>query len=211
MAEENGRFDREAATWDEDPRRVRMAGEVVRAVLDAAAPASDASVLDFGCGTGLVALGLRPHVGKVTGADASEEMLRVLRGKAGRWGLSGVETAPVSIENPELPPGPFDLVVGNLVLHHVKDVAALLGRFHAVLKPGGVLALSDLDEEGGLFHPDPTGVHHNGFNREALRCAFEAAGFLRVADRTAVEVTKQGADGVPRSFTIFLMTGSKGI
>lgn len=210
MAEGNGRFDRAAATWDEDPRRVHMAESVVRAVLKAVPLAPDASVLDFGCGTGLVALGLRPHVGKVTGVDASDAMLRVLRDKAKRQGLDGVETVPVALESPALPPGPFDLVVGNMVLHHVREVPPLLRRFHGVLKSGGVLALSDLDEEGGLFHPDPTGVHHNGFNRETLRRTFEEAGFIHVFDGTAVEVTKQGTDGVTRTFTIFLMTGSKG-
>ena len=55
------------------------------------------------------------------------------------------------------------------MLHHIEDTAAALrGDLGALLRPGGRLALADLDTEDGSFHdPDAEGIHHLGFDRDA--------------------------------------------
>jgi hypothetical protein len=48
------------------------------------------------------------------------------------------------------------------------------------LRPGGRLALSDLDTEDGSFHdPDAEGIHHLGFDRDRLRGS-RSSGFADV-------------------------------
>ncbi|MFA7695822.1 MAG: hypothetical protein WCX63_09830, partial [Methanoregula sp.] len=56
MAGEKRDFNTAAATWDENPGRVKMAHTVAHAILGTVKPGPDRDVLDFGCGTGLLSL-----------------------------------------------------------------------------------------------------------------------------------------------------------
>ena len=49
-------------------------------------------------------------------------------------------------------PERFDLVYTLMTLHHIPDTAKILGSFQALLQPGGVLCIADLDKEDGSFH-----------------------------------------------------------
>jgi ubiquinone/menaquinone biosynthesis C-methylase UbiE len=59
-----------------------------RVIADFVGPLEGRSVLDVGTGTGRAALGLARRGAKVTGIDASEEMLRVAKQRASAGGLS---------------------------------------------------------------------------------------------------------------------------
>ncbi|MBF0481308.1 MAG: class I SAM-dependent methyltransferase, partial [Desulfovibrionaceae bacterium] len=172
-------FNAEAAVWDEKPARVKLAGEVAAAILEAAGLARSAGeldVLDFGCGTGLVTLALQPFCRSVTGADTSSGMLGALEAKAEKAGLRNVRTHQIDPENPQLPAGPFGLIVSSMTLHHVKQPGLTLAQLHAVSAPGGLVCLADLEPDGGLFHEDNAGVYHFGFDREAMRELLASAG-----------------------------------
>ena len=84
----------------------------------------------------------------------------------------------------------------------------MLRRLAAMVRPGGLLAVADLDAEDGSFHADRAGVVHFGFDRAWLRAQFEAAGLVQVADATANTLERDGPDG-PRRYTVFLMLGTK--
>ena len=75
-------FDRAAATWDLTDRRVVLAHAVAQAIAARVPLARTQSVLDFGCGTGLVTFELGPRVGSITGADTSPGMLQTLAEKS---------------------------------------------------------------------------------------------------------------------------------
>jgi 2-polyprenyl-3-methyl-5-hydroxy-6-metoxy-1,4-benzoquinol methylase len=202
-------FDSAASVWDKNPGRVHLAQQITKAILEEVKMDPLMEVLDFGCGTGLVTLGLQPYVKAITGVDSSEGMLGVLRSKAAEKKLLNVKTWHGEVDAEDFPKGPFHLVVGSMVLHHVREVGLVLERFHEILGPGGILALADLDLDGGLFHPDPTGVFHNGFDRQELREEFERVGFMDVKVRTAAEMNKKTLEGVENIFPLFLMVGHK--
>ncbi len=107
-------------------------------------------------------------------------------------------------------PGPFDLAASSMTFHHIEDTDLLLNRIAGILKPGGKIAIADLDSDEGKFHDSNEGVFHFGFDRHMMKKSFEAAGFVSVRNRTAAIMQKTGADGVVRTFTVFLMTGEKG-
>lgn len=196
------RFDREAATWDAEERRVLQAKGISEAIVSRCGLPAGLDVLDFGCGTGLVALALAPLVRSVTGADTSRGMLDVFERKARERGVEGVRSVLLPAGAPPALPERFDLVVSSMALHHVPELPPLFAWFAAHLRPGGRVALADLDREDGTFHDDGAGVVHLGFDRGPFAALLEAAGFVDVALETAT-VTRKGE----RSYPIFLATG----
>lgn len=200
-------FDKEAAKWDTPPR-IKLAEEVAAAVIAEAKPGPKTDVLDFGCGTGLLSLCLQPLVKSVIGADTSQGMLDVFDNKIREMGITNARTLHLDPACPVLE-GSYGLVVSNMTLHHVPDIPPMLAQFHKVLVPGGKLCIADLDPDNGEFHPDKTGVFHNGFERSALSALLAGTGFTDVRQRTATTVAKPDTTGNLRHFTIFLLTATK--
>lgn len=202
-------FDKEAAQWDANPGRVKLANEVADAIIREAAPAANIDALDFGCGTGLVTLRLQPLVGTITGADSSPGMLGVLEGKTKSQGLTNVRTQLVDFEKGGRVDGAFHLVVSSMTMHHVKDTAALFRQWYDLLLPGGLLAAADLDREDGSFHGDNTGVFHLGFDRGQLKTLLQEAGFREVRAATAAIMARDVEGGGRKDFSVFLIMGRK--
>lgn len=200
-------FDKEAAKWDTPPR-IKLAEEVAAAVIDAAKPGPDTDVLDFGCGTGLLSLCLQPLVKAVTGVDTSQGMIEVFRNKIEEQGITNARAVYLDPARPVIE-GTYDLVVSNMTLHHVPDIPPMLARFHAVLSPGGLICIADLDPEGGEFHPDKNGVFHDGIDRSVLTAMLAGTGFTDIRQRTAAAVSRPDSTGNLRQFTIFLLTAKK--
>lgn len=202
-------FDSVAATWDTNPIRVKLAHDIVRSIRATIPLTPETDVLDFGCGTGLLSLGLLPVVQTVTGVDSSQGMLDVLDAKIRKQGFTTLKICRADPEHGEPLPGQYDLVVSSMAFHHIRDTGSLLEALYAVLKVGGMIAIADLDAENGLFHESPEGVFHNGFDRSVLRGRFERAGFTGVRNRTVAMVQKPDRNGEMRTFSVFLMTGHK--
>ncbi len=207
--EEKRDFDKEAAKWDENPGRVKLANDVADTIIREAKPGRDMDVLDFGCGTGLVTLRLQPLVKTIVGADSSKGMLGVLENKVRERGLANVSVRRVDFEQGELLKGKFHLIVSSMVLHHVPDTAKLFAQWHELLLPGGMVCFSDLDSEDGSFHGDNTGVFHHGFDRTGLKRLLQAAGFHDARDTTAATMMRDTAEGGKRAFPVFLILARK--
>jgi putative AdoMet-dependent methyltransferase len=145
-------------------------------------------VMDFGAGTGLITSQIANRVEKVIAIDVSQAMLDKLMVKEELHGK--VEPLCRNIlENPL--PDRFDLIVSAMAMHHVENTEQLISRFAEHLKPGGMIALADLDEEDGTFHPDDIqGVYHNGFNRDLFRSLLSKHGFTNIRFVTAHTVHK---------------------
>ncbi len=205
-------FDAEARTWDQNEGRMRVSLAIADAMVEALALSGTETVLDYGTGTGVVALRLAPLARQVICADSSPGMLEVLGGKIRASGRTNMRAALLDLARPETPAGelpPLDVIVSSMTLHHVRDVAELARSFHALLAPGGRLAVADLDLDGGEFHDDNTGVEHFGFDRDQLSECFAGAGLQQVATRTAYTLRKPVRSGEVKEFSIFLLTGRR--
>jgi len=196
-------FDQAAATWDLADRRVALAHAVAQAIAARVPLAKTQSVLDFGCGTGLVTLELAPQVGAITGADTSPNMLKTLEGKAKAMGIP-VQALELDSSRTDDLRGPYDLIVSSMTLHHVADVPALFRQFARHLRPGGRVALADLDDEDGSFHEAAVSIHHRGFPRERIQSWLGEAGFQEIRLETATVTRKQAKD-----YPVFLATARK--
>jgi len=196
-------FDQAASTWDRADRRVALAEAVVAAIAARIPLTRDLSVLDFGCGTGLVTLALAPRVGRISGADTSPGMLRELATKANAAALP-VPLLPLAEDGSGPLGGPYDLIVSSMTLHHVEDVPGVLKRMAEQLRPGGQVALADLDSEDGHFHDAGVAIHHRGFPRDRIQAWLEEAGFAAVHLETATVTRKEGRD-----YPVFLATARR--
>lgn len=199
-------FEQVASRWDSNPTRVKIARDVGDAILRVVQLEPQMDVLDYGCGTGLLAMQLQPRVKSVCGADSSPAMLDVLRDKIAALKPGNVSTQLVDFERGAHASGSYDLIVSSMVTHHIPDTAALLREWKRLLKPHGQIAFADLDTEDGAFHGDNTGVFHLGFDRAALRRLLLAEGYADVRDTTATVVRKDVEGQGAREFPIFLIS-----
>lgn len=173
-------FDQASATWDENPARAEMAKRHVEAICRHIPLNQQMRVLDYGCGTGLVSLGILPKVGRLLGLDGSPGMVARFNEKIGVLGVHNCEARPFDPSR-ELLPGvadaSFDLIVSTMTFHHIPDIRAVLREFRRALAPGGRVCVIDLETEDGSFHEDPNaGAVHHGFSAQELREAFADAG-----------------------------------
>lgn len=202
------RFNRIAPQWDSDPAHVLMGQKIGRAIRQALQPQGSEEALEFGAGTGLATLIMAPKVGRLTAMDGSAGMLQVLRAKCDRKGLDNVQVVEANISEAKL--GQYDLIYSALTLHHVQDVPALLQRLAAHLRPGGRIALADLDREDGSFHgPDVQGVAHQGFDRDVLAGWLADADLADVTFSTAWTVERRTDDGHATRYPVFLAVARK--
>ncbi|MBF0330820.1 MAG: class I SAM-dependent methyltransferase [Candidatus Omnitrophica bacterium] len=207
--EESADFDQKAALWDTDPFRAGLARDISQSICREVVLNDHMDVADFGCGTGLVALHLRPLVRSVTGFDSSRGMLDVFIRKIEQRKISGVTAHYVDFGKGGRLTGRYHLIVSSMTLHHVKDVPALFQTFYKNLLPGGCICLADLDVEDGIFHDSNEGIHHFGFDRDVLGGILRDAGYEDVRAVKATDVVKVCRDGVERKFSIFLMIAHK--
>jgi SAM-dependent methyltransferase len=112
---------------------------------------SRGSVLDFGCGTGRLALPFAEQFEHVTAVDVSQAMLREARRNAEVAGLKNIAWLP-SDDNLSAVQGRFDLVHSVITLQHV-DVPrgrALFARLVELVAEGGVGAIQITYGKAGL-------------------------------------------------------------
>ena len=201
-------FNAAAAGWD-TPERVARAGEMAEAIGRALPLSREAVLADYGSGTGLVAAALAPQVARVVALDNAPNMLARLAEKCRASGIPNIETRVFDIEA-ETFEAPFcDVFLSSLVLHHLRSPERFARAAWQALRPGGTVAVIDLDCEGGDFHTGQDEVHHHGFEREALAAIFSAAGFTELSCETALTIRKQGRSGVERDFSLFMLKGRK--
>lgn len=178
-------WDDYAEGWDDDEGARAYAGGAHSALLtlqqERELDLATASVLDFGCGTGLLTELLVPAGATVLGVDTSEAMLAVLNAKAARNEWSTVRTST------ELPttPATYDLVVCSSVCSFLDDYPGTAQALAALLRPGGLFVQWDWE----LDQNDPDG---HGLRRSDIAAALAAAGLTDISINTGFSVPMGG-------------------
>lgn len=171
------------------PRSVKgLAGApewpVLRALLP---PLQGRDLLDLGCGFGwLCRYAASEGARSVLGIDVSENMLDRARRETND---SRIVYERADLERFTPPAGCFDLAFSSLAFHYLENLAAVLARVHAGLRPGGGLVCS-------VEHPLLTAPARQGWVRGVDgRPAWPVNGYLdegeRVSDWLAPGVVKQ--------------------
>lgn len=136
------------------PRFVAMFDQYLDAMgIDAAR-----SVLDLGCGTGVVARAIarRPGFsGRVVGLDRSQHLIDAAVRLARDEGLEGPTVFRAGDSHTlQLRDGEFDAVVAHTLFSHLEDPLTVLSEIVRVLAPGGKVAIFDGDFASMTFAGD---------------------------------------------------------
>jgi 2-polyprenyl-6-hydroxyphenyl methylase/3-demethylubiquinone-9 3-methyltransferase len=108
-------------------------------------PFEGLTLLDIGCGGGLLAEPMARLGFAVTGIDASERNVGVARAHAAQGGLSidyRCSTAEALLSEDE---GPFDVVLNMEVIEHVADPPAFLRDTASLIAPAGLMIVATLN------------------------------------------------------------------
>jgi 2-polyprenyl-3-methyl-5-hydroxy-6-metoxy-1,4-benzoquinol methylase len=111
----------------------------------------DATVLEFGCGTGSTALLHAPYVKNIVALDSSAKMIEIAEGKAREEGVDNVEFQCAALEDMQVPAAAFDVILGLNVLHLMRDWRTAIARCHELLAPGGTFITSTACVAGAGF------------------------------------------------------------
>lgn len=119
------------------------------AYLDRLNLAQAQTVLDIGCGTGIVARAVAQRGefgGRILGVDQSPALIEAGRRLAVAEGVDGrINFRVADVHSLDVPDGSVDAVVAHTLISHVLDPLLILRESRRVLRPGGVLAVFDGD------------------------------------------------------------------
>jgi ubiquinone/menaquinone biosynthesis C-methylase UbiE len=114
-------------------------------VLDETGIQEGDTVLDFGCGPGGYIKPLARMVGpygKIYALDMNPQAIRTVKTFISKYHLVNIETI-ISDYKTGLADSSMDYVLLFDVLHHLPQPETVLAEFHRILKPDGILAMSD--------------------------------------------------------------------
>jgi len=133
---------------------------------DLAEPVGNA--LDLGCGTGELGA-FAPDGVRVSGVDHDAEAVR----EGSRW----EDARQVDLEHEPLPfeDGSFSSVIARDIFEHLHNAEQLLCEVHRVLRPGGKLVVSVVQQRPKRLWADYT--HVRGYTAKSTRMFLEDAGF----------------------------------
>jgi len=193
--------------WDEDgafrplhrlnPARIgyirnRVAGHFGRDI-KARSPFAGLTLLDIGCGGGLISEPLARLGFAVTGIDADTTALGVARAHADAQGLA-IDYHATTAEAMAAETTRFDAVLALEIVEHVADPALFIAAAATLLAPGGALVLSTLNRTPEAFLSAiigaeyvlrwlPRGTHRFGkFRRPAEMARDLRAAGLQIGD-----------------------------
>jgi len=201
-------FDTVAPAWD--VMRQSFYSEAVRdAALSAARIEPGQTALDLGAGTGFITEALLQAGLNVIAVDQSVAMLRELRSKC--LIPPHLDCRVGNAEHLPLPDSTVNCVLANMLLHHVEHPAVAIREMARVLRPGGRVVITDLDEHAFEFLRREHQDRWMGFRRPDVTAWFSAAGLgqVSVGDIGQSCCASSNCGTQHAAISIFLATGQK--
>ena len=202
-------FKDRANKWDDNPVSQLLSKSGYEYIKSNILFSKDSKLIDLGGGTGALALNFLDDVADITVVDTSKAMLDVLKEKIELNGLTNVNTIEGELVEGTVANDSVDLVVSSMALHHIEDVYKQLEDIYTALSDGGQIAIIDLLEESGDFHPEGLDYVHNGFAKEDILDILEFSKFINVRFKVFEHVEKMGSKGKLKDYPVFIVTAEK--
>ncbi|MCF6185359.1 MAG: methyltransferase domain-containing protein, partial [Bacteroidales bacterium] len=130
-------------TWDTESGSAQTAKGIATLIVKNIELTDNMEVMDFGAGTGLLAYFVAPYIQKVVAVDNSPAMLLELKNKDFPSQIEVIEK-DLSVKSINRT---FDGMIASMTTHHLEDTKALFTKFYTMLKNGGFIILSSLDDK----------------------------------------------------------------
>ena len=148
-----------AKIWSKgDPSGDAMLRQSYHQTMQQQLPSTPQDILDLGCGVGMSTLALQEIYpqGRVTGVDLSPYFLAVAQYRA-RQSQQDIKWVHAAAESTNLPDNSFDLVSACLMFHELPTDAAkaIIAEARRLLRPGGYLAIMDMNPQSEVFKRMP--------------------------------------------------------
>lgn len=200
-------FDQVAGNWDA-MRRSFFPEAVREKAYEVAKVVAGGTAADIGAGTGFITEGLLAGGLKVIAVDQSEAMLTKMKNKFAKSDL--IEFRAGESEALPIADNSVDYAFANMYLHHVESPAKAIGEMARILKPGGMLVITDLDEHRFEFLKREQYDRWLGFRREDIKKWLIGAGLNNVAvDCVGRNCRAESGCGEKAAISIFVAWGEK--
>ena len=117
---------------------------------DSITPLKGLTLLDIGCGGGLLSEPMARLGAAVTGVDASEKNIKTAATHAAETGLA-IDYRATTAEVLAATGAQFDIILNMEVIEHVADVPLFLSACSRMLKPGGLMVIATLNRTAKAF------------------------------------------------------------
>lgn len=165
---------------------------------------------DLGCGTGFISMALSLEAKLVFSIDSSRNMLRELHNSAKTKGINNIYPIKGSMEDIPLFDNSIDAIYTNMALHHVKDAQKAIEEMFRVIKPGGTVVITDVEEHNGEWARKEMHDEWLGFSHQLLNSWFSEVGFKDIEIiSTGLKCKGYSSQGEYTETGIFLAKGVK--
>ncbi|MCX7798149.1 MAG: class I SAM-dependent methyltransferase [Melioribacter sp.] len=201
-------FNDVAYNWD-NLRRTFFSDSLREKIVKIAGLEKNKIAADIGAGTGFITEGLLRHNLRVIAVDQSKAMISVMKKK-----LLDSEVDYVIGEGENLPlkSESVDYVFANMYLHHTENPSIAIEEMVRIIRRGGKLIISDLDEHGYEFLRIEQHDRWLGFRRNDIKNWLESAKLKNIniicANENCCSKSNTAEDQFA-SISIFIATGVK--
>jgi ubiquinone/menaquinone biosynthesis C-methylase UbiE len=137
-------------------------------------------VADLGAGGGYFTFRLADAVGntgRVYAVDVDDDMIEYLNERVAEEKRDNVEVVRAEYGDPRLPADGVDLIFSVNTYHHIEDRPAYFRNARKYLKPGGRIAIIDMNGEGWF-----ASIFSHFTPPEEIRTEMQEAGYVRELD-----------------------------
>lgn len=170
--------------------------KIRQALIDQLQLQGNENLLDFGCGTGTLAIMIKEQFSyvNIVGIDVDDKVIAIANKKIEAKGLS----IPIKKYNGEdlssFPHQQFDKIVSSLVFHHIstRQKRVLLSHLFRMSKPGGQLHIADFGKAKGRYAKFAFGLlrRFDGVENTSINAEGLLPDFIKIAGFKLVESTQ---------------------
>jgi len=197
-----------ASDWDQDPMHVKRSLSVANGIMEAIPHPGDMAALEYGSGTGITSFFLKDHFREITMMDNSPGMVNVMKENILKSSVPNLKAVLFNLEKDQWEGSMFDIIITQMVLHHISDYQNILKIFSSILNPEGYIAIADLYSEDGSFHGEGFNGH-NGFDLGRLSSEICSLGFDIISANKCFSIDKEIPEAGIKRFDLFLLIARK--
>lgn len=190
--------------------RSKYFNDELRNIIFSNADISGKVCADLGCGTGFISLELANSAEMVFAIDISRNMLKELYSSTKIKNIKNLYPIKGCMTDIPLFDESVDVVFTNMALHHVDDAPAAVKEMFRILKTGGTVIISDVEEHNGTWAKEEMHDSWLGFSHRQITEWLMKAGFSGIeVNTTNLKCKGYSCKGEHTETAIFIAKGIK--